>query len=229
MVNRTWAQLFGAGFVNPIDDMGPNAKPSHPELLESLAGQFATSQFDLKALLKGIVLSQAYQRSGVPAGEKSAEEDKTLFARMTVKVMTPEQLYDSTLQVTGPAGRGELPQRKGPNVKGEQPDAREKFVNFFLAGAEMANATEYDVGIPQALKLINSRQMSNPAAVRKIVNGKTGSAAIEELFLATLSRKPTSAEVKKMMEFIAAAPSKEAGASDVLWALLNCSEFTLIR
>lgn len=230
MTNRVWAQLFGTGIVTPVDDMGPNAIASHPKLLNSLAGNFAADKFDLKNLIREIMLSKTYQRSGKPTGGEG-DEDPRLFARMAVKVMTPEQLYDSTYSVIGAPAAAAQAMRKGPLAgKGPMaPDGRERFVNFFLAGQEMANTTEYEVGIPQALKLMNSRQTGNPAAAKRLVGSKTGNAAIEELYLATLSRKPTSDEMTKMTSHLKSSTNADAGMGDILWALLNCSEFTLVR
>ena len=61
MVNRTWAQLFGRGFVNPVDNLHDDNKPSHPELFAALSRQLLASGFDYKALLRGICNSQTYQ------------------------------------------------------------------------------------------------------------------------------------------------------------------------
>ncbi len=66
MVNRTWWRLFGRGIVNPVDDMHAANPPSHPELLDLLARQFAESGFDLKFLTRAIVSSRAYQRTSRP-------------------------------------------------------------------------------------------------------------------------------------------------------------------
>lgn len=228
MTNRVWSQLFGTGLVTPVDDMGPNAIASHPNLMKSLAANFAADKFDLKNLVRAIVLSNAYQRSGKPTGDES--EDAQRFARMAVKVMTPEQLYDSTFSLVGSAINPQARMRMAANLpKGPLADPRERFVNFFLAGQEMANTTEYEVGIPQALKLMNSRQLGNPTAVRKLIGTKSGKEAIEELYLATLSRRPTEEEMKSMTAYVASAPTLNEGYGDVLWALLNCSEYTLVR
>ena len=63
MVNRTWAEFFGTGLVDPVDDMGPHNLPSHPALLDELAQQFAAHDFDVKYLMRAIVLSRPYQLS----------------------------------------------------------------------------------------------------------------------------------------------------------------------
>ncbi len=98
MVNRTWAQFFGRGIVNPVDDMHDGNQPSHPQLLADLSSQFASNGFDVKYLIRAICNSQAYQRTSKPSsGNRDAGPE--LFSHMAVKVMTPEQLFDSLAQV----------------------------------------------------------------------------------------------------------------------------------
>jgi hypothetical protein len=226
MVNRTWAQLFGRGFVNPIDDMEVDAIASHPELLDALTKEFVKSGFDVKHLTRCVCASQAYQRTSKPSGTDS---DPALFARMAVKVMTPEQLFDSLGQVTGFDRQAERARAKAPNrPNGNTP--RDQFVQFFLAGAEQANATEYEAGIPQALKLMNSRVVGNPAAVRSIAPPGTKPAeAFEAIYLAALSRRPTAAEVTRLKEYVAKVGTPNEAYGDILWAVLNGSEFTTVR
>ena len=66
-VNRVWAQFFGIGLVDPVDDMGADNPPSHPELLDDLARAFAAHGYDLKFLIRAIVLSRAYQLTSAAA------------------------------------------------------------------------------------------------------------------------------------------------------------------
>ena len=84
-VNRTWAQYFGRGIVDPVDDMHDGNEPSHPGLLAVLASELVGSGFDLKHLVRGICASKAYQRSSKPV--PGAEHDPKLFATMAVKVI----------------------------------------------------------------------------------------------------------------------------------------------
>lgn len=228
MVNRTWFQLFGRGFVNPVDDMHEDNEPSHPELLDELARQFAAGGFDLKQLIRGITNSQAYQRTSRPS---PGTNDPKLFARQTVKVMGPEMLFDSLTRVTGG-----IPAAGGRNGKGQnQPRAlgltpRDRFVDFYLAGADTANPTEFDAGIPQALKLMNSRPLTGGPGVALRYARPADSVAknVENMYLATLSRRPTTAEVGQVQALIARGqPLERYG--DLLWALLNSSEFSTIR
>jgi hypothetical protein len=103
-------------------------------------------------------------------------------------------------------------------------------VTFFLAGADSSSAVDYEAGIPQALRLMNSPIANNPGHARRIVGagGKPGE-AIESLYLATLSRRPSAEEKTMLLEYLAKSTSPGMGYSDILWAILNGSEFTLVR
>ena len=79
--------------------------PSHPQLLADLAAQFAGSGFDVKHLIRAICNSQTYQRTSKPAAG-SPDADPELFSRMAVKVFTPEQMFDSLVQVLALPTRG---------------------------------------------------------------------------------------------------------------------------
>jgi hypothetical protein len=226
MVNRTWAQLFGSGFVNPIDDMHDGKAPSHPQLLADLARNFAGNGFDLKNLYRAICNSQTYQRTSKPFNGN--EDDELLFSHMAVKVLSPGQLYDSLTQVTGPE-RAVAPAPRAAG-KGGPAGPRDGFVQFFLAGGDGANPTEYEAGIPQALRLMNSRITGNPGVIRQFAGpGDEPQAVFERIYLAALSRKPTAAEVKRLTEYASRAGTAVEAYSDVLWVVLNSSEFTMIR
>jgi len=107
---------------------------------------------------------------------------------------------------------------------------RDGFVQFFLAGADSANPTEYEAGIPQALKLMNSRVTGNPALVRQFAGPRdTPAQAIEKIYLAALSRRPTDAEIKRLTEYVSKAKSPMDAYGDILWVVFNSSEFTMIK
>ena len=96
--NRLWAYFFGLGIVNPVDEESKDNPPSHPELLDELARQFVLHDFDMKYLIRAITYSKTYQRS---SESPSAEPpDARLFARMSIKGLTAEQLYDSIVEAT---------------------------------------------------------------------------------------------------------------------------------
>src|SRR5262249_16954606 len=178
----------------------------------------------VKHLIRAVCNSRAYQRTSRPADD-GAEVDARLFARMAIKTMTPEQMFDSLEQVLGrqrrdEAARGKALQRFGPQ------GARGQFVGFFQVD-ENADPTEYQAGIPQALRLMNSAMMNNDNFLRDLVKpGDAPQKALERLYLATLSRRPTAEEGQKLLAYVEKHDTRKAY-GDIFWALLNSSEFTV--
>jgi hypothetical protein len=231
MVNRFWYQLFGRGIVTPVDDMHADNVPAHPEILGTLTEQFKLHDFDLKYLLRAICNSEAYQRSSqTTAANPQAPEsvDPDLYAKRLVRTLTPEQLYDSlTSALRSTEGRGEgrgkgAPiQRKGPG------GPREAFLTFFRV--EDPNPLDYQSGIPQTLRLMNSGMANNlNAAVASAMSANPQTdKVIERLYLTALSRRPSVEETRRMMEYASRQSDARAAYGDILWALLNTSEFVL--
>ncbi|MDR3637086.1 MAG: DUF1549 domain-containing protein [Isosphaeraceae bacterium] len=102
IVNRLWALMMGRGLVHPLDLHHTENPPSHPELLDLLAREFAASQFDVKAFLRELALSRTYQRSSEPPPGMSEEKsDPSRFAVAALKPLSPEQLAWSVMQGLG--------------------------------------------------------------------------------------------------------------------------------
>ena len=93
IVNRIWYRLFGQGLVMPLDQMHSANPPSHPELLDWLARDTATHGYDLRRLIRGLVLSGAYARGSRWDGEEAPRP--SLFAVALVRPLTPTQLASS--------------------------------------------------------------------------------------------------------------------------------------
>jgi hypothetical protein len=226
MVNRVWAQFFGRGLVNPVDDMHEGNAASHPELLDELARRFSADGFEVKSLVRAICNSKAYQRGSKPFGN-NADASTALVSRMTIKVLSPEQLFDSLVQALGAPGQPNAGRRGNPMARGPGGNPRAAFVAFF--GIEDgSDPTEYQAGIPQALRLMNSPQLNNTAKLNQFLRGdKKPNEVIEHLYLMTLSRRPTSTEYERMTAFVQKHKEPRQAYGDVLWALLNSSEFTM--
>lgn len=226
-VNRFWAHLFGRGLVNPIDDFQDDNAPTHPELLLELRQQFVASGFDLKHLLKAICLSEAYQRSSRPLEGNKA--DTTLYSRMNVKNLTPGQLFDSLDQVLGQEDASETRRRRQQQAqRGGPRSPREAFIAFFDTD-DGADPLEYQAGIPQALRLMNAQSRPIGGVINRIVKpGEAPAVVIDRLYLMTLSRPPLPEERSKLVA-LADAHRKEVKKvyEDILWALLNSSEFAM--
>jgi hypothetical protein len=228
MVNRAWGQLFGRGFVNPVDDLHDGNPNSHPELLAAIEREFVASGFDVKYLYRALCTSEAYQRTSKPAGN-NLDAAPALFARAAVRPLTGEQLFDSLALLRGPQA-GPVANRRAAAAGRFGRSPRDAFVAFFAA-EDGADPTEYHTGIPQVLRLMNSPQFNNPGAVGTLVReGKSQAEVVEKLYLTALSRRPTAEEVDRVRAHLAAnRDNPRQGYAGVLWALLNSSEFALNR
>ena len=252
--NRIWAQLFGIGLVDPVDDLNDTNPPSHPELLDELAREFAGHGYDPKFLIRALTSSRAYQLSSDASG--TTQDDPQLFARMAVKGLTPEQLFDSLLRATGrpPVVGGRSPGQQGSPYLAD-------FLQKFSRRDE--SPTEAQTSILQALTMMNGRLIAeSTSAAQGPTLGAVAEAPfldtegkIEALFLAALSRRPRPEEHARLVEYVErkqveAVPQatldlieRRLGAlvrrqpipppdngrnralGDVFWALLNSPEF----
>jgi hypothetical protein len=226
--NRVWAHFFGIGIVEPVDDLNDENPPSHPELLNDMAREFAAHDFDLKFLMRAITLTKAYQLTSAASHE--SQELPRQFSRMAVKGLTPNQLYDSLVQATG--YRDPTPANQRLYDTGS---TRAVFLSKFAA---QDKRTEYHTSIPQALALMNSQLIADVTSLeRSELLGAVAESPfmqpadkVEALFLATLSRKPRAEESERLVKYIndgGAAKDKKKALADVFWALLNSPEFIL--
>lgn len=220
-VNRVWWHFLGRGIVNPVDDMHARNEPSHRELLDELARRFAKSGFDLKLLCRAIVLSRTYQQTSRPGEDPDREAQS--YARMSVKSLSSEQLYDSLVQVLGPPAKA-----AGIDVR---LGTRHEFSRFF-AGDGDPDPLLYDRGIPHLLRLMNSPQFAgrNVAALVERIDDKGRSAdeVMDELFLTVLSRRPSSAERQLWHDQRASSDvSPSTAYRELAWVLIMSSEFAL--
>jgi hypothetical protein len=100
--NRIWAQLFGVGVVDPVDDMGADNPPSHPELLDALARRLVGSGWSIKAMHRAIMLSATYRQSSTPSTEAlRIDPENRWFGRMDRRRLESEAIRDSLLAVAG--------------------------------------------------------------------------------------------------------------------------------
>ena len=223
--NRIWAQLFGVGLVDPIDDFGDSNPPSHPELLDDLAAWFAASGYDRRALIRALTATRAYGLTS-DVGPDGAT-DPRLFARGPVRGLTPEQLYDSLAQAVGLPPDLSQPAR---NLGQAGPAAA--FLEKFAAGDD--RPTERETSIPQALAIMNGTLVATATSLER---GETlvavaeapfldASGRVETLFLAALARRPRPEESARLIAYVEAREPR-AALADVFWALLNSAEFKL--
>lgn len=119
-VNRFWQMLFGAGLVSTSEDFGlQGSLPSHPELLDRLALHFIESGWDVKALLKSIVMSETYRRRSDPTPQLlEVDPENRFLARGASHRLPAEMIRDSALMASGLL----VERLGGPPTKPYQPD-----------------------------------------------------------------------------------------------------------
>jgi hypothetical protein len=127
-VNRLWKLTFGRGLARTLDDFGSQGEyPSHPELLDWLAVEFQDSGWNVKHVLKLMLMSQAYQQSSVPPTEALATDpNNDLFSRQNRFRLDAEFVRDNALAVSGLL----VPKIGGPSVKPYQPAGYWQYLNF---------------------------------------------------------------------------------------------------
>lgn len=230
-VNRLWSELVGEGFYEPIDDMGPDRTPTAPKAVKFLSQSFADSGHDVKWLIRVICASAAYQRESRPR----READGIPFVAAIAQPLRSDQLFNAILSAVEsdePAlntGRRRPNAMPGPNRN----TVRGNFEAVF--GYDPSDPRESVVSsIPQALAMMNGAKLNLDirALDRDTVLGRllddipSDKQLVEELYLRTLSRQPTSDESKTALRFCRPSKNRNAVFEDLFWALLNSSEFS---
>lgn len=228
IVNRIWATLMGKGIVDPSDDFRDTNPPSHPELLDALAKDFIDRNYDLKRLIRSIVNSRAYQLSSRASGGGDVDRRET-FAQARLRAMTPEQLFDSLVQVTGAE---DLIRKR---AKGNYEQAKERILKriaFLFENDEMEESADFEGTIPQALLMMNGQMTTEGSRTTAATRIKGILAAtkdpgerIDAIVLTVLSRPATESERRRFVEFVKASKGADDAYQDIFWTLLNSTEF----
>lgn len=235
IANRLWSHFFGRGLVEPLDDMRATNPATNEPLLVELASHLKEKNFDLKALIKTLLLSRAYQLSSRTLPENMYDEQN--FSHATIKPLPAEVLLDAVSHATG------VPEKFNGWPEGYRAiqiwDNRMPSYFFHIFGrpvrfsvCECERGT--DPSIAQALHLMNSPEIaakirSRTGLARRLADSdKTPAAIVDELFLTSLNRRPTEAERKKMADAFVDSDRRQT-TEDVLWVLLNSKEFLFNR
>jgi hypothetical protein len=255
LANRLWKQMFNLGLVDPVDTLDParldpnNPPPApwtfqaaNPVLLEELANFLKNSNWDLRAYLRLLAQSSAYQLSSRYEGDWNVQY-VPLFARHYARRLEGEEIHDAISKATGIFNKYtvtgfsdpftwamSLPDPVEPRTNG----AAANFMNAFLRGNRDTTQRNQASSILQQLALMNdnfvvsrTRVAASPVltAISKITDNN---AAIDELFYTFLSRKPTNAERNRALTSLQAATSTTArntAFEDLAWACINKLDF----
>lgn len=218
-VNRIWCELVGYGFVEPIDDLGPTREVRQPEVFAALSESFAASGYDVKGIFRLILLSRAYDRT-IAASESESTAPSRQIARLSAA-----EIFTNLDWVLGGLddGRPNLPRRRSN---------RGLFEQVFGFDPSMPSE-EVEGTIPQALALMNHpkleerMQSESPGTLlNKLLKTQREDRGIAQmLYLRVLGRQPTKAEIATALAHVKSSGNRAEGFEDVLWALINSTEF----
>lgn len=236
IVNRYMAYLLGRGLVEPIDDLRATNPPSNVPLMDALATEFVKSGHNVKQMLRTIMRSRLYQLDSRPS--KSNAADSRFYSHYNVKHVAAEPLLDAVDAATGVPTKFEKVPLGTRAI--ELPDA--KYNNYFLntfgkptrqAVCECERVS--DPNLAQALHTLNGDIVSakigasNGRIARLLSAKKPHDEIVNELYLATLSRRPSSREQAVWRQQLAEAPNAKTFYEDLLWSLINSKHFLFVR
>lgn len=236
-VNRLWAHFFGRGFVEPIDDFRASNPTSYPGLLDYLANDFREHGCDREHLIRSIVLSDTYQRSSIPTAANA--DDDLLYTHARLRPLSPEQLFWSLVAVTGAEPQGTRAPRQGRDGQPLTREERvERVVNQFIvqhSDDEQGETSLFEGTIPLSLMMMNSPQIAMSLtprfgpSMREAVAERDPREVTDMLYLAALSRHPTDEEIAIATSHLSrpgvGSTNRVTLTQDLLWALINTSEF----
>jgi hypothetical protein len=209
-VNRIWSEMLGDGFY-PVDGLGPDKECIHPQLLNRLGTVFRYQDFNIRWVFRTIASSQAYQRSS-----RSVDMKKELFAAVRPARLRSDQVVNVIEHVAGDVA---------PKL--------EKTIAETFATDPSASQESLEGSLQQSLLLMNSPGLH--AALRKSRLRAEASQisdpdeAIDHLYRGVLARKPTADERSRARRFIASVSDRAEAIDDLLWTLVNSTEFMTRR
>ncbi|HEV3145060.1 MAG TPA: DUF1549 domain-containing protein [Gemmataceae bacterium] len=230
-VNRIWTAMMGWGFYPTVTDLGAEIEPVHKPVLELLEKNFVASGFDVKWLFRTIALTRAYQRSQQvrPSSGEAAAAVCPVYLR-------PEQVFEALQRALGfDENDKKIPApatNSAPAVQ-RHTGLRNMVYQSFKQDPSMP-AREIQGTIPETLLMMNSAliQAATSAEGKTLLGdllaqGKTDEQIVGALYERVFSRKPTAQERDTCLRYLAKVGNRKEALEDVLWALVNSTEFLL--
>jgi hypothetical protein len=239
-VNYLWKEFFGLGIVEPVDnfDLASTTQATHPALLNELATYFQQSGFDMRALMRLIVQSNAYQLSGRYDGAWN-DAWAPYFARHYPRRMMAEVLLDAIYQATGRHMALNVSQHGVVTKAVATPDPLALVNNGYFQGPWLqdfgegdrdSNARTEEPTLLEVLEMLNDRQVLDGLAPTKTLVGTLVSkntppeGIVDQLYVAALSRPPTASERDVAVAYLKGGTLQDR-AADLQFVLLNKLEF----
>jgi hypothetical protein len=234
IVNRVWANFYGVGLVENVDDMRLTNPPSNEKLLAEAAAFLAEKDFDLKSLMRVILQSHTYQRSSQPLPENAAEG--RFYSRYYPRRMMAEAMLDAISQVTAsPTQFGGYPSGwRAMQLPDSSVDSY--FLKTFGRPERVITCecerTE-EPSMVQILHISNGKSLNDKLKAggnrieRLLASGATDEQIVEDAYLAALSRQPTESEREDILEVLSTVEGDERrlALEDLYWGILSSREF----
>jgi hypothetical protein len=228
VVNQVWLRFFGHGLVMPVDQMHGQNLPNHPELLQWLARDLVQHDYDVRRLIRGLVLSAAYARSS--QWSDGARPDPGLFAVAQPRALTPQQVGASLqFAVTGPDAFKST----------AKPEEQAKFIEQVeRTGQGWASSLErpgddFQVGVDEALLFSNNDRiqrellsLSGDRLLKVLLDLKDNRELATAAVWNVLSRAPEPRELQAITSYLDQRSDRPTEAArQVVWSLLTSTEF----
>jgi hypothetical protein len=251
-VNYLWKEMFGLAIIEPPNNIdlnrldpnnlasGQTLQPTNAALLADLTNEFIADKFDLRALLRTMANSSSYQLSTVYTPGAWNEQWTTYYARHLPHRLLAEETLDAIAKATNVPitytvnGLGTVPlAMKLPDTTEPRNNVYGRFLDEFGRGNRDDQARSNDTSIAQALSLMNDQTVvvnrvhkntANSTVAKTLASTSDPGTIVDQLFLATLSRKPTSSERAMSMAYLQGGNLQQR-TEDLQWTLLNSLEF----
>ena len=231
-VNRIWKYYMGRGLVEPVDDFRVTNPAGNPELLDALEAYFIEHEFGLRAPIRAILNSRTYQLSS--EANETNRGDEINHSRYYIRRLGAEHILDAVSQSTGVPDKfpGYPPGVRAMEIPEGSPSYFLKVLGR-AEGADKIQERDLAVDLSQILHLINGDTLqkkigSEKGVLRHWLADKTvsDSEVLDRIYLATLSRYPTTDESEYVATLINESPDERAGIfEDVYWSIFNSNEF----
>ncbi|MBI1348238.1 DUF1553 domain-containing protein [bacterium] len=246
LVNRYWKHFFQRGLIEPEDDIRDSNPPTNPELLAALEQHFITSGFDLRALIRAITTSHAYQLSSIPTPDNL--NDRQNYSRYYPRRMPAEVLLDSIDQLAGT--QTDFPNLPAGTRAIALPDnSYNRSSPFLRVFGRPEGESVCECERVQSSSLAQSLHLMNAPDIKAKLGHANGRAQelakaesspeekVRELYRVAFSREPRSEEMTLALEYLNEPRTKADGSAldaqqalrenlqDLIWALVNTKEF----
>lgn len=208
-VNRIWSELIGDGFYD-VDSLGPDGDVVHKPIVNRIAANFRYKDFDPKWVFRLIMNSQVYQRE-----MRTMDSPSELFTAVRPSRLRPDVVANSVSHVIG-----------------ENPQLRKEIDTVFDMNPSLPQST-LEGSIQQALLLMNQRELqqalSQSELKQKLLGITSNEELVQSLYLNVLARNPTPDELQRNVSYLQSSEKRDEAVEDLLWVLVNCTEFRTKR